>query len=349
VGAISPSVFLTRDFIEYVLPTLVAVVLFSPLGTRSAGVSLEIMLSGAIVASYLLSAFAEDVAGTSWLRKAMATLHQRRRPGWRPKERPEPSLDEIRRTHRWWCENWDYDRLFYSLCKDDREYIYLTRAYLNCFLILSLYLLLYMAVNLLWLVGNAVIELAVVAGLSWDLLTLGTPVLGGWSAPTLLLTLIAYLLFDSIYSWHIGEAISLFDDGGIYPEFAAKHHRADGGLATAVWGRVHRGGEAIRGARVELFRDGEWLARTRTDIEGRFQFKQAVRSCVEHRCEVRVQRRGFPIEVVPTEIPELHIDLAEPALDTTEPRPLKSSFRLLAKLASGLLRLFARVYRRKPN
>ena len=201
MGAISASVFVTRDFIEYVLPATVVVCLFAP-WIRGGSIGLESLAAGAVLASYVLGAMQNTLSRIPWIDGTLARFHLRP-PAERPEGR-EHTRRQIREERQWQAENWDFDRLFYGLSKDDREYLYLTLAYANLSYALSLYLFFYGIVNLIWFAGYLVIQ-GRTLGLSWADLVVGTPVLGDRSLPALLLCLLSYLAANGLYSWHIQE------------------------------------------------------------------------------------------------------------------------------------------------
>jgi hypothetical protein len=308
VGAISPSAFLTRDFIEYVFPATVATCLFLPF-SRDGSIGLEILVGGSVLVSYILGSIRDTLSGISWIDGSLINLHLH------PPASRERKESESEDENSWQAGNWDYDLLFYSLSKDDREYIYLTAAYRNMSYALSLYLLLYGIVNLFWLGGCLLIK-GWIFELAWSDLALRTPILGGKSAPAILLLLLSYLALNSLYSWYIKESESLFGDFGMYNQFARRVQRETGNLATSVWGRVLRGEVPIERAIVELIVDGQSHGRERTDEKGRFQFKGAYRTCLGRQCRFQVYARGLrreiEIQVASKEVPEFDIQLMAP-------------------------------------
>jgi hypothetical protein len=264
-----------------------------------------------------------------WIDGTLARFHLRP-PAERPEGR-ERTLRQIREERQWQAENWDSDRFFYGLSKDDREYLYLTLAYANMSYALSLYLLFYGVVNLIWLAGYLVIQ-GRILGLSWADLVVGTPVLGDRSLPALLLCLLSYLAANGLYSWYIQEFESLFADWGEYNQFARRDQREVGGIAKAIWGYVSADGKAVKRAWVELIMDGVVQGRERSDEQGRFQFKDAFNVCIGRDCCLRAsagsRERQMPILIELKQVPEFTV-----RLDDILRRPEPSSSALSCALA----------------
>ena len=97
MGAIGPTGFIFRDFIKYILPTLIAVALFAPL-LLDAGdtASLEWLIFAAFILGYIIHAPISELSG-------------------RFADRAFPLVSRDYASYReqgdWWSEKWDYDVL----------------------------------------------------------------------------------------------------------------------------------------------------------------------------------------------------------------------------------------------
>src|ERR1700688_662147 len=309
MGSIGPSVFLARDIIRHLIPTLVATALFFPLSPGSKSIGVEGLATIAIVSAYFVTAFAGQAMSVGAIDHLMSTLYlplEEKDSNGKPIK--EPTAKEIKDTHQWWGGNWDYERLFFSLDKDDREYVYMTDAYLTCFDLLSFFFFLYLAFNFTWLFGRIYTD---VSSNVFSLFDIRTPLLYG-SAPTVLVVLFSYLLFNTMASWARTEELALFWDGGIYPQFSAKQQRKDGGLAKAVWGWVRRSEEAVQGASVHLFCNGVEIGVKTSDKDGRFQFPVDPQELLDNDCalEVRGHQSRLSFKVDEKSVPEYSLDLS---------------------------------------
>jgi len=186
---------------------------------------------------------------------------------------------EYQRRREWIQHNWDFDELFYNrLSNDEREYTYLTGAYVTFYQQLSFYLLVYAGVNLFF-VASSVRQSPGLATLH-DVLKAATPIPGGLELSSVLLLVASIPLAYYAFADYLNEYKHLFLENGQYDSFARRAQVKDGGVATSVWGMVHHGDEPVAGATVELRKDdGTVLAVVSTDADGHFQF---IDKCKEH-------------------------------------------------------------------
>lgn len=311
-SAISPSVFLTRDFLEHILPTIIAACLFLPFLVKLEGAKLESMLVGALVLGYFVSALTQRIVRVPWIHRGMHLLYR-----W---ESHGVTLQQIKSGHQWRARNWNYDRLFYLLNKDDREYLYLTRAYLNLAQDLCFYLMLYLLVNTVLLAGSLWIEFMIV-GFSWEFWAVWTPMIGGAALITWLVMLLSFLTFCSLYSAFLQEFGSLFDEWGSYAQWAERYHIEQGGIATGIWGAIKRSKAPVDKTLVKLVLEDKVIQEAETDSKGRFQFPGAYATCLGKRCALRLpkeEEKEFLIRVAPQVVPEFEVDLNKPANERKE-------------------------------
>lgn len=369
MSGISPSVFLTRDVLEHVIPVALAAVLFAPFVGPADSLNLDLLIVATVLLAYPLSALLQLVCEHRWAAGTMAWLHglaSRRRgpssengvadegdsdgdaacrevgPPAPPDDVPDGDARSILDRLAWQGANWDFDALFNRLDKEEREYFYLTRAYLRLFHGAAFLVLVYALVNLVYwgaltTVGRSVYDAA------WpELLALRSPLFRG-GAPSLLLAAAGLLLFPGLYGWYLAELHSLFSDWGSYVQTARRLQREEGGLATGIWGRLLPVDQAA-GACVELVRDEVLFARAPADDDGWFQLPRTFAPCLGRSCRLRVRLANGRIverQLVLAEkaIPEVMLDLDRPPAPPPEARPRCGS---LLDLLAGALRLLLR-------
>ena len=307
MASIEPSVFLTRDVLEHLLPTLLAVILLLPFAL-SPGQSPEYdsILLASVVLAYVVGALSQAVVRQPWIALSLAGFYSLLGT------KSADTIEHIRNRSDWWARNLDMDLLFNSLSKDEREYFYLTRAYLRLFQISSLYLVLYGALNILWWLGRAYIDVTVFQ--KWKgLLLLSSPILGGWNAPSLLLSLLSMICFGGLYSWYVLEYQSLFSDWGSHVQMAKRYQREQGNIATGIWGQL-KPKELVRDASVDLLHEGNIAHSGKADKDGWFQFPGTYQESIGKQCKLRIRlQTGVQyerdIEVLPAEVPEFIVSV----------------------------------------
>lgn len=326
---ISPSVFLARDVLEHVLPSLLAVVLFLPFcGVSASEIAEQNVLLAAIVGAYVAGSLFQAVNASALVSRPMAwlfsILSNSRDVGQGQKSNmywSGESVQSVRDRTEWIGRNWDMDSLFSLLSKEEREYFYLTRAYLRLFQLSSMLAFGYFLLNSLWLVGVAILSHLVLETGPAYLFEIESPLIGGIAAPTLLLCLLSLVGFASLYNWYRVEYGSLFAEWGLHSQMARRYQRKEGGVASAIWGRVRK--EQVDGSevaedrvslRVELFRKSKMIGASEPDPDGHFQFPAAFKSCVGNVCRLVVfsdTRRvaEFQLNLQEKDVPEFEVEL----------------------------------------
>jgi len=278
MGVISASGLIYRDFLQYILPTIIGLTLFAPLASPpGSAVDIEKLILLAFVLGYIIFSPVANIA--EWVH------------GWLPL-RPR-LVRQLRQVRRWWAENWDYDQLWAALDKDEREYLYATASYIHFFRISMLYCLAYALANLV-LVGQAAWSAARAAppgAIISVVAAVRTPTVGNWMAPAWLAALVAFVLCGYLYTNALEESDILFGEAGFYPKFSEKYQRQAGGIASGVWGRlVQEGGAPLAGIRLRLLRgDDSQIVVAVSGEKGEFQFQKAFRQCVGRPCLVQVE------------------------------------------------------------
>ena len=211
---------------------------------------------------------------------------------------------------RWVIANWDFSQLTLSMTKDEEDRVELIGNYALFSKVLSLYLLLYLAANLLWLA--AAFRLAPPRSwasllTSWEnwarifgkVVYLMTPVTGGWQVSTVLVLVVVPLSVALTLRDYSAKLDSMFLDGGFYDVIAGKYHREKGGLARRVWGCVTgEQNELVAGAEVTLtkvpgFRssapDGDVTFKAEIRPDGSFHFEREFKEFLTASWKMSVQ------------------------------------------------------------
>lgn len=269
MALVQAAPFTFRDFMQQILPGLIAAGLFVPYtGTEQT----EATFIGAALLSYVIYTPVSKAANVfkvlPFLRKKIRKL----------------DADRV-----WMGANWNYDRLFYVVTNEEREYLYLTGAYMQFYKLSAFYFFLY-ALTQLFALGRA---LWGQPSASWMTIALAqtTPILGGKVLPLLPVLGASCVIFWYLVQDYLNEYyILIFQQ---YPEFARKYHMREGGIVESVWGTVSREeGSPVVGATVVLESGGGRQERSRTDAEGRFQFQGVYAACTAGPSAVLVQTDG---------------------------------------------------------
>ncbi len=257
-GVSSPLTF--RDFIRHLLPTATALCLFLPfLRVPQNKFEVAAVVFASVVLGYLV---------TTPLNTFLAAYYS-----------CTPIMKVFTRRRRWMAANWDYDKLFYSLTQEEREYIYVTQGYLELYRQLSFYLLIYALANL-FLILNAVRAAFDVSSFFLTAVDARTSVVGGLLVPTWLLLFLSLILAHYSFKDFLNEFAILFHDDGQYSTFAKRIHEKEGGFARAIFGVVRSKKEGnskqqdvLSAVKVTLQdASGKERASMQTDLDGYFQF-----------------------------------------------------------------------------
>lgn len=129
MGPVSTSAFIYRDVLRHILPAIVGVVLFAPFlrSDSTPKVGVDVLSLWVIVIAFTMSLPVLDLAERAYRRV-----------------RGRKGISDL----DWWSKVWNFDELFFRLSKDEREYLYLTAAYLAVFQLISGYLALFGLISL---------------------------------------------------------------------------------------------------------------------------------------------------------------------------------------------------------
>jgi hypothetical protein len=234
------STFSLREFLQLLVPPLVALSLFTPWYSPLQGkLTIEGILFAGVVIGLLFSGPA-DALSIVVTRLIPFPSYRRRR-------------NQVDATGRLMRKSVDFERLETHLTKDDRELADILGSLSICYRQTAMYLVFFVLLNVysLW---HAVSEsprlLALVkpvadspgmgsAIAAWKALgEPASPMLGGWQLPTILAIAASVLAIVFLLEESIGAKDALFGVQGLYNGYALKFQKTDPDIALAVWGKV---------------------------------------------------------------------------------------------------------------
>jgi hypothetical protein len=264
--------FSFRDFIQYILPALIGVYLFIPYVASID--SIDAAFVSAAIFGYVLATPISSIA------RAIFGLI----PGLRNR------IKQLSIKRQWWSRNWNYDRLFYMLTKDERDYLYLTGAYVEFYRTVSVCFLIYSLLQIFSLTWEVVGSLQS-SSFHWNLiLDQQTPMLGGWEMSTLVLAVISLVAFYYLVADFLLEYEILFLDDGQYVTMAVKYQESVGGIAKSVWGcLLEDEAKPVEGATVYLgTKENPEITKSITDRDGLFQLSPPSVVWIKSPCFLRI-------------------------------------------------------------
>lgn len=294
MAAVSPSGFFYGHFIQYVLPTLLGLCLFAPVFENPPGaVGPETLLFAAVLVGFI---FATPIS-------KLADFCFRFLPGTDKLREQKQARDRL-------AARWHPAKLSYLMSKDDREYVYQTAGFIDFYRVSAFCLLLYALYNavLLWVAADMVLGFD-------DWWATSTPMLGGWTLPTVGVFVVSVLGLVLSFRNFALEYGLLFGEKGQYEVVAEKLQKDGGGIARSVWGTVvDDDTKPVSGARVRLSADGTRVGKEEvTDAAGRFIFRDAFPKCVGQVCTITVDVDGtttlLHAQFRETDVPEYEVCL----------------------------------------
>lgn len=284
MAAPTPSGFVYGDFLERVLPVLLAAFLFTPyvaaaLVTEHA----DVVFFAAIIIGYVFH-------GTFTL---LAKWWLERTPFRSRRQKKE--FDQVDGDRAWLGKNWDLARMSYLVDKDDREYLYQTASWAEFYRHVAFFLQAYLVLNLIVFVASVGVILvgsdSVTAAAS-AVLTIPTPLVGGQTVPAVIAIPIVWVLSFHNFDAFVLQYRLLFAEGLQHDIVSQRLHSEGAALAKSIWGRGTDPNKPIAGATVVLRIEGQNKYETTTDTHGRFQFVDVFRECVGHFCEIELSANG---------------------------------------------------------
>lgn len=276
MGAVGASAFVFRDFLKYILPTILAACLFVPfVASNNSKISVDLLVFSSAISGYIIY--------------SPVAIISNRVQSWMPSRL---NLKQERQQAEWLRNNWDYNELWAILDKDEREYAYLTQSYLEFYQTMGFYLLIYSLSNLLSIIINWYNESIVLHDFN-DLFLVKTRMIGDWYASTIIVAIASFILAMFMFMDVILEYGALYLENGIYVRFAAKYQKSQGGLARSVWGEVYEVNgfdrKPVSNVEVHLLReDSTLIGWTRTNTNGQFQIVDAFEQCVGTTCKAAI-------------------------------------------------------------
>ncbi len=174
MGAIGPTGFIFRDFLKYILPTLIAGALFSPLFIP---VGDELNVKFLILACFLLGYIIySPISIISSITHSFLKIKG-------------INIASYEAEKKWCQKNFDYKALWSYLEKDEREYLYLTQSYFEFYQTTGFYFLIYSISNFIRLLLNIPHP-----NTFQNLLTINTNLIWNFHPPTLYVLGVALIL-----------------------------------------------------------------------------------------------------------------------------------------------------------
>jgi len=298
------SPFTLRDIIKHVAPTLIALCLFIPFHpSLNNKIKSETLVFCAIILGYLLEhpvMFLADLVFKilSPVLQPFLKLLSMFFPNL-----PNQSTKKLAQKRDWLTKNWDYNKLFYSMTQEEREYIYLTGSYAEFYKLTSLYLIVYIIlitskfINYIYINYNNPDILNIVKVAT----NMSIPMIGGWETPFWSIFMLVFISFISSYINFINEYGVLFLENGQYVEFAKRYHREKGNIAKSIWGIAKKRDEPLSNIWLELYTKSEntddesgfaFLGKTASDETGNFQFENMFSKCVGKEIRITLVNDG---------------------------------------------------------
>lgn len=203
-----------RDFIQNIFPPIIAISLFAPFFPSLKHITFEaIIIVGAII-GYISYPVIENFI---------------KLPNF-----PE-TLSKYRERAKWNAANWDYTRFFFTIDKDDREYLNLLGGYIKFCIITGIVLFVYILFNFYVIISEFKQSSEIKA-----LFTARTKMLGDWQLSSLVLIIISCFLSYFLFKKAISEYKELFFETGNIVILAGEYHQKNGNIAKKIWGRLIR-------------------------------------------------------------------------------------------------------------
>lgn len=277
MATLTSSSFSFREMLQAILPTVIGLCLFVPFFKTGGGaVDVTTIVLGGIVIGYLTSDMVREVS--KWVFDSAVLRY------WMSKY--EKGWEQVRKK-------WRIGYLSSALLtKDETEVVERVGSNMIFTCVVSLYLLIYLAVNACCLYSGVAGREAHLT--RWEAAAgARTPLVGGWWASPLVIIPVGALCLVFMLRDYLTKYRELFLPGGWYDEVAEKYHRKEGNVAFGVWGRVTRKvtegaaevDKPVAGLGVTLNPSGR---QEKTDADGYFHFKDSFDACRSGGCVLKV-------------------------------------------------------------
>jgi|GEM_PF-3457049 len=194
----STSGFLYRDILKYVLPVAIMLLLFIPFINSDFEVNSIGLI--AIVLSFVLGCLIEHIS--TYIKYIFLSIKKTSEIG------------------NWMSENWNYDKVFYYLDKDERDYLYLTAAYIVFCRNVIFILLTYSITIVIHIIVNCQFDIKSI--FLYEIPFINDSTLNSWLIMILCCSII-YVLVKSL----ISEIEYLYYPNGQYDFFAEKTQKKE--------------------------------------------------------------------------------------------------------------------------
>jgi hypothetical protein len=294
----SPSVFTFRDFMQKVLPTIIAICLFVPFDTSLKEIpKIEEIIFAGVILGYLIASPVRWLADSGIKYLPLYWARQR----------------DYGNRREWVSRNWNYLRLHSYLSKEESDQIEEDGSLIVFYRVITFFLLIYFGLNL-WLLINAFdYDLTHLSAIStaryWRdvlsvLVNLKTPVLAIGTLPTGIILPVIFLLIVFGVRESLEAYKYVFLEEGKYANLADRYQIEKGGIAVSIWGQVLRAetnkkdGEAVlrnpvEGATVMLLKGTIEIDKRVTSKTGYFQFENRYKDCLNATCTLCVKNEDI--------------------------------------------------------
>lgn len=291
MDVIGPSGFIFRDFIKFVLPTAIAAGLYAPFFVEGEA---KISLTGLVVISVLLGyVIYSPIASLSDFIHSKIPIKKLR-------------LDDANDQNKVLNSRWDYDFLWSTLGKDEREYLYLTQSYFEFYQTTGFYFLLYGISNTIILCWKIMEHLSSFTD-SWRSFLLlvnsvKTPTIINFDIPTWIAIIISLVLAYYLFGDCSIEYSFLYGFGGAFDRYSQKYQKMEGNIASGIWGKVvgKDGGteKTLEGIQLHLKNSaGEITDTQSSDKSGSFIFPKSFQICANNQCKIEINDKQWQGEI----------------------------------------------------
>ena len=290
MGAIGPAGLIFRDFLKYILPTLIAICLYSPLFFPvNTEVKVKLLIFSAFLLGYIiyspvsmLTSFAHSILKIKGI-----------------------DLSQHKLDREWCIKNYNYDALWGRLVKDEREYLYLTKSYFEFYQTTGFYFIVYAIANVYNLLSKLINSGLFIGNINSfsQIVSVNTKMIWNIDIPTLYVSLVSFFLSYFLFRNATLEYSVLFGKEGFLSMYSEKYHKEYGDIATNVWGKIKLKKEE---ANISSYKDTEIglykydvdepFQTTKIDKDGFFQFKNAFSQVIKSRCKLKVQHDSMYFE-----------------------------------------------------
>lgn len=243
----STSGFLYRDILKHVLPTLLLFLLIFPVFYES--IDYTVLSASAVVVSIALGEIFNRLS--TKLNKILFSEKAR----------------EIGEINVWMNKNWNYRKVFYYLNKDERDYLYLTGAYIEFFKNSVLVFFLFVIAIIVTLIADCGADLQ-------SIFFHQTSLFSAIKVNSISLIVSSVILIFSLQRAMVFEVKYLLYPDGQYDYFAEKVQKREKEiLFRTIYGKiVDSNGEALIGVQILLLKNGKEVDSAKSFNNGYWSF-----------------------------------------------------------------------------